>query len=251
MIDTAGQPKHYNEAGVGDGIAVAMAELELARSDIWIQTKFSPIGGQDRNNLPYDPEATLEDQVIQSIDVSLKNLRTTYIDSLVLHSPYRTMEETLEVWGALERLVDKGIVKQLGISNCYNFDTFTRLYEEARIKPSVLQNRFYADSGFDIQLRKFCNENYILYQSFWTLTANRDALRRPEIASIAAGKELTPQTLMYAFMMTMGHTPLDGTTSRVHMMEDVAVMERIQGGEQILSATEVAEITFLLGIPNE
>ncbi len=251
MIDTAGQPKHYNEAGVGDGIAAAMIELELARSDIWIQTKFSPVGGQDKNAMPYDPEADLEDQVLQSIDVSLKNLRTTYIDSLVLHSPYRTMEETLEVWGVMEQLVDKGIVRQLGISNCYNFDTFTHLYEKARIKPSVLQNRFYADSGFDVPLRKFCNDNGILYQSFWTLTASRNALRKPEIASIAAGKDLTPQTLMYAFMMTMGHTPLDGTTSRVHMLEDVAVMERIQGGEQILSAFELDEITFLLGIPSE
>lgn len=251
FIDTACQPKHYSEAGVGDGINAAMEEMKLARGDLWIQTKFSPIGGQDRNNVPYDPNADLEDQVLQSIDVSLKNLQTTYIDSLVLHSPYRSMEDTIKVWRVFEDLVDKGKVRQLGISNCYNYDTFTYLYKEARIKPSVLQNRFYSDSGFDIPLREFCDENGVLYQSFWTLTANRHALGRPEIAEIAAGKDLTPQTLMYAFMMTMGHTPLDGTTSRVHMMEDVAVMERIQGGEEIFTASEVEEITFLLGITDE
>ena len=53
---------------------------------------------------------------------------------------------------------------------------------------------------------------------------------------------------MYAFMMSMGHTPLDGTTSKVHMMEDIAVMERIQSEEEIFNPSEMEEITFLLGI---
>jgi len=44
------------------GIARAIAEGICQRSDLFIQTKFTSVDGQDRNNIPYDPRAALEDQ---------------------------------------------------------------------------------------------------------------------------------------------------------------------------------------------
>ena len=41
FVDTACQPKHYNEAGVGSGIQTAITSLGLSREDIKIQTKFT------------------------------------------------------------------------------------------------------------------------------------------------------------------------------------------------------------------
>lgn len=250
FIDTACQPKHYNEAGVGEGIVKAMKELGLSRSDIFIQTKFTSYDGQDPERVPYDEDAPLEDQVLQSLHKSLENLRTEYIDSLVLHSPMRTHEDTMRVWRVLEHQVEKGRIRQLGISNCYDIEKFKNLWHEARIKPAVLQNRFYSDSGFDVDLRRYCAKKDIWYQSFWTLTSGttRKRLRNEGIVEMAEEKGLTPQTLMYAYMMTLGHTPLCGTTSKVHMLEDVAVMERIQGGEEILNSDEVEVVSNSLGI---
>jgi diketogulonate reductase-like aldo/keto reductase len=248
FIDTACQPKHYNEPGVGEGIVTAMKELNLSREDLYIQTKFTSLDGQDENRIPYDPDADLEAQVLESVDVSLHNLKTTYLDSLLMHSPMRSREDTLRVWRVFESLVDDGKVRHIGISNCYNLDVLIFLFDNARIKPSHVQNRFYSESEFDIELRGYCHDNNILYQSFWTLTINREALNTPEAKEMAAAKGLTPQTLMYAFMMTMGHTPLDGTTTKTHMMEDVAVMERMQSGEQILSSDEMETMTYLLGM---
>ena len=46
--------------------------------------------GQDPNKIPYDPKAEITDQVKKSLEVSLNNLKTNYIDSLVLHSPLKT-----------------------------------------------------------------------------------------------------------------------------------------------------------------
>ena len=107
------------------------------------------------------------------------------IDSLVLHSPLSdrnaTQETgllTLEVWRAMERLVAAGGVRQLGISNCYDVDEFVQLYRAAAVKPAVLQNRLYRDTGYDTALRAFCRENNVRYQSFWTLTANPHILAR-------------------------------------------------------------------------
>lgn len=249
FIDTACQPKHYNEAGVGEGVLLALDDLKLDRSEIFLQTKFTSLDGQDPSRLPYDRAAPLEEQVKQSIHKSLENLRTTYIDRLVLHSPMHTFDKTIAVWRVFESFVDAGLVRNLGISNCYDIETFSALYEKARIKPSALQNRFYSESGFDVELRQFCKDNKIVYQSFWTLSANREALSMPGIVELASTKNLTPQTLMYAYMMTLGHTPLSGTTNQLHMAEDVAIMERILGGEKILSINEVNYISEKLGVP--
>jgi len=249
FIDTACQPKHYNEAGVGDGWVDAAKDMGLRREDLFIQTKFTSFDGQDPNNVPFNKDDSIEAQIRQSLDVSLKNLKSTYIDSLVLHSPYRKMEDTLTAWRVLESFVDDGKVRQLGISNCYDFKVFVKLYEEARIKPAVLQNRFYQESNFDVKLREFCAQAGIRYQSFWTLTASRQALNTKPIKEMAVSKNLTPQTIMYAFMMTLDHIPLSGTNSQVHMAEDVAIMERIQGGEIILDELEMKAISSILGIP--
>lgn len=105
------------------------------------------------------------DQIKQSVEGSLVNLQTSYIDSLVLHSPLETLDRTKKAWQVLESFVKEGKVKKLGISNCYDFNYFEQLYNYAEIKPSVLQNRFYSDSNFDVKLREFCKVKGIAYQS--------------------------------------------------------------------------------------
>jgi diketogulonate reductase-like aldo/keto reductase len=52
------------------------------------------------------------------------------------------------------------------------------VYAEATIKPSFLQNRFYRESGYDREIRAFCAEHSIKYQSFWTLSANPMIIKR-------------------------------------------------------------------------
>ena len=44
-IDTACQPKHYHEAGVGEGVAAFLSD-QLTRADLYLQTKFTPISAR-------------------------------------------------------------------------------------------------------------------------------------------------------------------------------------------------------------
>ncbi|MGR8932750.1 MAG: aldo/keto reductase, partial [Gammaproteobacteria bacterium] len=98
-IDTAGQPKHYNEAGVGAGLN-ACFDHRLKREDIYLQSKFTPFEGQDPARIPYDPHASLSDQVRQSFANSMRNLGTDYLDCLVLHSPLAEESDLMAVWRA-------------------------------------------------------------------------------------------------------------------------------------------------------
>lgn len=223
-IDTAGQPKHYHEAGVGDGVAACLSE-QLTRADLYLQTKFTPLSGQDPARVPYDPNATLSEQVLQSCAVSLKNLQTTYIDCLVLHSPLENDGETLEAWQAMESLVAGGSVRQLGISNCYELKTLQALHHSAQVKPRVVQNRFYERTGYDREIREFCRSNQITYQSFWTLTANPHVLAHPVIISLAARYGRTPAQIFFRYLTQMDVVPLSGTRSVAHMDQDLAIFE--------------------------
>lgn len=177
-IDTACQPKHYSESGVGDGLLRAYEKGIVTRQDIFLQTKFTPLPGQDPARVPYDASAPVQNQVRQSFDVSLTNLHTDYIDSLVLHSPMGMLEETLSVWRVFEELYAAGRVRYLGISNMYSLEALIQLYSHAVIKPTFVQNRFYKKSGFDVGIREFCLAHGMKYQSFWTLTATPSFLHR-------------------------------------------------------------------------
>jgi diketogulonate reductase-like aldo/keto reductase len=221
-IDTACQPKHYDEAGVGASVA-ASARKGLARSDLYLQTKFTSLSGQDPGRIPYDPKAPLPDQVAESIAASLKNLQTDYLDCVLLHSPMPTMALTLSVWSTLEFYVESGQIRQLGISNCYRLADLEGLYRASRIKPAVLQNRFYADTHYDRELRIYCNEKQIIYQSFWTLSANPQLLTHKTMTAVASRHNRTAAQILFRYLVTIGVVPLTGTKSEAHMRDDLAI----------------------------
>jgi diketogulonate reductase-like aldo/keto reductase len=223
-IDTACQPKHYDEAGVGAGVAACLDD-KLIRADLYLQTKFTPVSGQDPMRIPYDPKAPPPEQVAQSVAASLQNLKTTYLDCLVLHSPLASTKQTLELWRAMESFVVDGSVRQLGISNCYTLDDLEALYGSARAKPTVVQNRLYADTGYDREIRAFCREQRITYQSFWTLTANPHILAHATILSLASKYGRTPAQILFRYLTQSGVVPLTGTRSEAHMREDLSVFE--------------------------
>lgn len=227
FIDTANQPKHYNEKGVGAGWTAAAKTLGLERKDFYLQTKFSKASDQDPNNVPYNTASSLPEMVFESVKGSLQNLQTDYLDALVLHSPYKSMDDTLTVWRAMESLVDDGTVLQIGISNCYKYDTLTELYDQVRIKPVILQNHLKTVT-FDPRFLQFTREHNMQYQAFWTLTSNKHHLEKSEIKEMAARKNLSPQLYMYAFLLALQITPLDGSKS--HQVDDADFMLKLQNG---------------------
>lgn len=238
-IDTACQPKHYHEAGVGEGISACL-EQGLERADLYLQSKFTPLNGQDPLRVPYDPEASLAEQVAQSFQTSLHNLQTPYLDCLILHSPLPNRQQLLEVWRAMEQIFEGGGVKQLGISNCYDPKLFEFLYSSVEVKPAVIQNRFYVDTDYDRTIRDFCRQQHVVYQSFWTLTANPRILADITLITLAEKHRLNTAQIFFRYLTQIGIVPLTGTTSANHMTEDLDIF----GFE--LSSDELNDIESLL-----
>ncbi|MCJ7775488.1 MAG: aldo/keto reductase, partial [Desulfobulbaceae bacterium] len=151
-IDTACHPKHYNESLVGAALQ-RLQNQGIEREALFLQTKFTPLSGQDPRQVPYDKNSPVELQVAQSFEASKKNLQTEYVDSLVLHSPMAPHALLMKVWNAMEKIQKTGGARQLGISNCYDAEVFRSLYADANVKPAVVQNRFYQETGYDANLR--------------------------------------------------------------------------------------------------
>ena len=220
-IDTACQPKHYSENLVGEGIA---AVPSVSREDLFLQTKFTLPSGQDPNNIPYDMNAPLEDQVRQSFAKSLKNLQTSYLDAVLLHAPARTVEQTITILNVLDEFKRKGEVRYLGISNIYSLAMLKDICTRMPSTVQIVQNRFYPATGYDTGLRGYCKENGIVYQSFWTLSGNPHILRSRVLMNVANRIGATVEGTFYRFCVQEGITVLDGTTSEEHMQEDLEVV---------------------------
>jgi diketogulonate reductase-like aldo/keto reductase len=128
-------------------------------------------------------------------------------------------------WQAMEAIFDSGAAKQLGISNCYDLGQLADLHRRSRVKPAVLQNRFYADTGYDSEIREFCRQHGIVYQSFWTLTANPNILAHAKVKALASKYSRTPAQILFRYLTQIDIVPLTGTKSRAHMREDLAIFD--------------------------
>ena len=99
----------------------------------------------------------------------------------------------------------------------------------------MVQNRFYSATGHDGELRRWCTEHHVVYQSFWTLTANPDILASRTVRELAEEHQLTPAQILFRYLVQRGCVPLTGTTSREHMQQDLEVLQRSQTSDHVES----------------
>jgi diketogulonate reductase-like aldo/keto reductase len=213
-IDTANQRKHYNEPGVGRAIASA----GIPRDQLFLQSKFTFRDGQD-HRLPYDPKAPIAEQVAQSYASSLEHLGVARLDSYILHGPSRAHglgPEDRQAWTAMETLG----AGALGISNV-SAEQLRELLAFATVRPTYVQNRCYAQRGWDAEVRAICRAEGLIYQGFSLLTANRHVVAR--LAPLAASYGVAPAQIIFRFGQQIGMLPLTGTTDPRHMREDLAI----------------------------
>ena len=136
-----------NEAEVGDAIAEAISAGTISRSDLFVTSKL-----WNSEHGPQDVEAACRQ--------TLKDLKLDYLDLYLVHWPqafekvpgrhfafprnedntirYDTTTTHEETWKAMEKLVDIGLVRNIGLSN-FNSAQTDALCSTARIHPAVLQ----------------------------------------------------------------------------------------------------------------
>jgi diketogulonate reductase-like aldo/keto reductase len=240
-IDTANQRKHYFEAGVGEALAAVYRAGIVTRADLFLQTKFTYQRGQD-HRLPYDPKASLTVQVAQSLASSLEHLATDHVDSFVLHGPssgYEWTEDDTEVWEAMRQQRDARRTRLLGVSNV-SLEHLQQMAATGLELPAYVQNRCYARTGWDREVRAFCDQHKIRYQGFSLLTANPEVLRHPPLVALAEKLTATPAQVVFSFARAVGMLPLTGTSNAEHMKQDLASLNLTLPREVVQAIESIA-----------
>ena len=116
MIDTA--QFYANEESVGK----AIAESGVAREDIFLVTKIWLTNGGDKRSA-------------ESLEESLRKLRTDYVDLLLVHQPYGDYYGT---YRTMEKALSEGKTRAIGLSNFYD-DRFYDIAHTSVIKPAINQ----------------------------------------------------------------------------------------------------------------
>jgi diketogulonate reductase-like aldo/keto reductase len=240
-VDTANQRRHYHEAGVGAALKAAL-KGGLGRDELFVQTKFTHLGGQD-HRLPYDPKAPVARQVEQSFASSLEHLGVDRLDSYVLHGPSEPVglgDADWEAWRAMEDLQRSGATSLIGVSNV-SADQLEELCKEASVQPAVVQNRCFTRPHADRAVRDLCSRRGIAYQGFSLLTGNPRMMRSPEAHAIARRLEATLPQVVFRHCLARGMVVLTGTTSPLHMAEDLTA------ADVALTAEDLATLDALAG----
>lgn len=224
-IDTANQRKHYFEVAVGKAVLGAIAAGRITRAGLFLQTKFTFQGGQD-HRLPYDPKAPIATQVEQSFQSSLEHFETDYLDSYLLHGPTtrgKLAAADIAAWRAIESLAQSGRARFVGVSN-FTAAQLEELVGLAEVAPKFVQNRCYARTGWDRDVRAVCHRHGVVYQGFSLLTANREELASKPLRELARRSKREPAELVFAFARQVGMLPLTGSSSAEHLRLDLGAL---------------------------
>jgi diketogulonate reductase-like aldo/keto reductase len=157
----------------------------------------------------------------------------------VLHGPSlrdRFSDEDWEIWRAMADLARAGRVRRLGVSNV-GLGHLEALWASDEIpKPTFVQNRCYARTGWDAAVRRFCRAHNLVYQGFSLLTANQRELASPTVTRIARRVGRTPAEVIFA--MQVGMIPLTGTSDPAHMRQDLSVSTAFTLDDDEIAALE-------------
>ncbi len=207
-IDTASL--YHNEKEVGEGIAAALKTTGLRREDIFVTTK---VWNTERGY----------GRTLRSFEQSLKALNFDYIDLFLIHWPavpsqYECWKElNLETWRALEKLVDDGLVKSIGVSN-FMPRHLEPLLDRCRIMPAVNQIEFHPGWTQD-ECVQWCRERGMLIEA-WSPLANGDALKSPELAAMAEKYGCSISQLVLNWVASQGVIPLSKSVTAARIEEN-------------------------------
>ena len=137
LIDTADD--YRGETGIG----IAVKRGAFKREDVFLQTKISndtayadePLAGKFFNKYsPVMKRHTVEEIVREKVHVSLREMHTDYIDSLLIHYPYP--DYFIEIWKTLIDLQKEGVIRYIGCSN-FHIRHIEQMKKETGIAPAI------------------------------------------------------------------------------------------------------------------
>ena len=218
--------RYGNEHEVGEALQAGLAAGGIAREDIFVTTKL------------WNSNHRAE-RVEPAFEASLARLRISYLDLYLIHTPFAFQAgdeqdprdpngnviydrdvTLLDTWRALEKLVDGGKCRAIGLSDI-GLEELKNIYAAARIKPAVVQVEAHPYLP-ETELLEFCKQNGIAFLAFAPLGHGMrpGPLEDPVILAIAARVGKTPAQVLLAWAVQRGTALLTTPRSAARAREN-------------------------------
>jgi len=197
-IDTA---QYYaNEKEVGE----AVRQSGLKRSDIFVTTKIlSPAGSVEKNY-----EKCLES--VHAIDG-----KDGYVDLFLIHTSNMGAQSRKEVYQALEKLLEDGKTKAIGVSN-WGIGAIEELKSFAKVYPPHVNQIELHPFSQQREVVEFCHKNGIVVEAYCPLVRNQKA-NDPTLNSVAKSHKKSVAQVLVRYCLQKNWVPLpkSDTPSRI------------------------------------
>ncbi|WP_343712019.1 aldo/keto reductase [Inquilinus sp.] len=224
--------RYRNEEAIGDAFQAAFKAGMVRREDVFITTKL-----WNTNHRP--------DRVKPAFDASRRRLQVNDIDCYIIHTPfafrpgddqdprdengqviYDSGVTLAETWHALERLVDEGRCKSIGLSDI-TLEKLREIVAVARIKPAAVQVESHPYLP-EWELLDFCRQHGIILLAFAALGHGMEPnlLDDPVITAIARHVGKTPAQVALAWAVQRGTAFLTTSTKpdRIRQSVDISAL---------------------------
>ncbi|HEY3252860.1 MAG TPA: aldo/keto reductase [Polyangiaceae bacterium] len=220
--------RYRNEAEVGQVLQAGMAS-GTRREDLFVTTKLW--------NTNHRPE-----RVEPAFEASLARLGVSELDLYLIHTPFAFQPgddqdprdqagniiydpgvTLLDTWRAMERLVDAGRCRAIGLSDV-DLDGLRSIYESARIKPAVVQVEAHPYLP-ETELLEFCQQHGVVLLAFAPLGhgIRPGPLEDPTVLAIAARVRKTPAQVLLAWAAQRGTALLTTPKTLARAQENLDV----------------------------
>jgi D-xylose reductase len=237
-----------NEAEVGQGIQKALSLGLCTRDSLWVTSKLWNTFHR-------------KEHVALAVRKSMQDLQVDYLDLYLIHFPIALAFVSPEVryppgwvhdpeaelpamrpdpvpiaetWEAMERLVDEGLVKNIGISN-FGISLIRDLLSYARICPAVLQVELHPYLR-QSKLLRYCANESIAVTGFSPLGApsyiplgmaqpEESVLHHPAIVDIAEQTGRTAAQVVLRWGIQRGTAVIPKSSSLEHLRENLMLYD--------------------------
>ncbi|OQV21054.1 Alcohol dehydrogenase [NADP(+)] [Hypsibius exemplaris] len=236
-IDTAFV--YGNEEEIGEALKKKIDEGVVKREDVFVTTKLWSTYHQPA-------------KVLEAVNLSLKKLQLKYIDLYLIHNPAgfkfvdektlfpkdkddKTMYDQVDhalIWKELEKAVDQGLVKAIGLSN-FNHKQIQHVLDNSRIKPANLQVECHA-YFMQKPLYEFCKKNNITFTAYgplgsptrWGINPKDPILlEEPQLKEIAKRHNKTPAQVLNRFLIERGRATIPKSVHRERIKENFDILD--------------------------
>ena len=242
--------RYRNEQAVGDAMQGMLKAGNIRREDVFVTTKL-----WNNNHRP--------ERVRPAFEASRQRLQVDYVDCYLIHTPFSFQPGNeqdprddhgqviydpgvtlVETWRALERLVDEGRCKSIGLSDV-SLPQVREIVDAARIKPAVVQVESHPYLP-QWDLLDFCHQHGIVLLAFAALghAMEPKLLDDPVINTIAQRVHKTPAQVVLAWAVQRGTALLTTSTTPHRIQENFDVSTLPEDAMQEIRDTVKTRVRF-------